>query len=64
MDGLAGADGDSADGLGVVGDNLVLADAEAVEDVQGGVFQADQPAAARRGIGGGFIHGDLVETGV
>lgn len=40
-------DRDLQDSLGVVGDELPLGDAEPVEYVKGGVFQADKPAAAR-----------------
>ena len=61
---MAVADGHLDDGLGVVGDELVLADVEAVEHVEGGVFQADEAAAQRRGRRRGLEDGDVVESGV
>nr|WP_245730143.1 hypothetical protein [Micromonospora pallida] len=59
---LAVADRDLPDRLGVVGDELALRDVEAVEHVERGVFQADEPAAQRGGSRRGFVDGD-VEAG-
>ncbi|WP_425412671.1 hypothetical protein [Micromonospora halophytica] len=47
-----------------MGDDLGLRDAEAVEHVEGGVFQADEAAAQGRGRRRRLKDGDIVESGV
>lgn len=64
LGGVAVADGHLDDGLGVVGDELVLRDVEAVEHVQGGMFQADEAAAQGRGRRRGLVDDDVVKSGV
>jgi hypothetical protein len=58
------AHGDLRDGLGGVLDELVLVDAEPVQDVQRRMLQRDQPTAQGGGRGGGLVHGDPVEAGL
>ena len=62
--GLSVPHGDLLDRFGGVLDELVLVDADAVEDVQRGMLQRDQAAVLRCGGRDSFVHTDAVEPGV